>query len=270
MTSEGILGQGNQAFSGVAAMPTDQDAIPALRGAGTFATTHWSVVLAAGQPFSAESQQALATLCTTYWYPLYAYARRRLDTVHEAQDLTQEFFARLLEKDLVGHADPSRGRFRSFLLTCFKNFLSKQQAQANAEKRGGGRPVLPLDFEAGERKYSREPFHQFTPERIYERRWALTLLDQVFVRLRREFAEEGKSSIFDALKVYLAGEKPSEQYADIAARLDMTQGAIKMAIHRLRQRYRELLRAEIAQTLDTPEEIDDEIRQLFAAVRSEK
>jgi RNA polymerase sigma-70 factor (ECF subfamily) len=209
-------------------------------------------------------------LCTSYWYPLYVYARRRLASVQAAQDFTQEFFTRLLEKDLVGHANPARGRFRSFLLACFKNFLSNQEAKESADKRGGIRPILPLDFEAGERRYSREPFHQLTPERIYERRWALTLLDQVFARLRKEFVEDGKSALFDSLKTYLAGEKSTERYAETAARLGISEGAVKMAVHRLRQRYRELLRAEIAQTLEAPDEIDDEIRQLFAAVRLEK
>ncbi len=226
---------------------------PLTAGPPRFATTHWSLVVAAGQGDSPDAKAALATLCQIYWYPLYAYVRRHGHNPHEAQDLTQEFFARLLEKDYLHDADRERGKFRSFLLTAFKHFLSKERDRANALKRGGGRPTLSLDLPAGEQRYRREPADQSTPETIYERRWALTLLDQVITRLREEFVAAGKGPLFERLKVFLTGERGPEPYARLAVELDLTEGALKVAIHRMRRRYRELLRAEIAQTVDTPE-----------------
>ena len=186
----------------------------------------------------------------------------------DAQDLTQEFFARLLEKQYLRAADPERGRFRSFLLSSCKHFLSKERDRAKARKRGGGRKVLPLDFEAGESRYSLEPTHEVTAEKVYERRWALTLLDQVFARLREEFDGARKQKEFDRLKVYLAGEATTPSYREVAAELGMTEGAVKVAVHRLRRRYRELVREEIGQTVAGPEDVDEELRRLFAALRS--
>jgi RNA polymerase sigma-70 factor (ECF subfamily) len=233
-----------------------------------FATTHWSLVLAAGKGASAEAQAALAALCQTYWYPLYAYVRRRGHRPDLAQDLTQEFFARLLEKHYLQRADPERGRFRSFLLTAFKRFLSRERARDQAKKRGGGVQLLALDFEVGESRYSLEPAHEATAEKIYEQRWALALLDQVFARLRRECDEAGKQKEFDRLKLYLTGEADTPSYREVAAELGMTEGAVKVAVHRLRRRYRQLVREEIAQTVAGPEEVDEELRHLRAALRS--
>src|SRR5215813_1425775 len=181
-----------------------------------FATTHWSLVLAAGKRASADALAALAALCQTYWYPLYAYVRRQGHQPDDAQDLTQEFFARLLEKHYLQSADPERGRFRSFLLTTFKRFLSKERDRERTKRRGGGRKVLPLDFEAGERRYSLEPAHEATAERIYEQRWALTLLDRVFARLREEFDQAGKRKAFNCLKVFLTGEAGTPRYHETA------------------------------------------------------
>jgi RNA polymerase sigma factor (sigma-70 family) len=234
-----------------------------------FATTHWSVVLAAGQRASPDSEQALATLCQTYWYPLYAFVRRQGYSVEDARDLTQEFFATLLEKDYLRAADSQRGRFRSFLLAAFKHFLSHERERAYAQKRGGRRQSWPLDFQAGESQYHHEPTHDITPESIYERRWALTLLNQVLQRLQEEFVQAGKQPLFDRLKPFLTGDRSGGTYGEAADGLGMTEGAVKVAVHRLRQRYRELLRAEITQTVTAPEEVDDELRQLFAAVRSQ-
>jgi RNA polymerase sigma-70 factor (ECF subfamily) len=233
-----------------------------------FVTTHWSLVLAAGKGASAQARAALAALCQTYWYPLYAYVWRQGHQPDDAQDLTQAFFARLLEKHYLQSADPERGRFRSFLLTAFKRFLSKERDRERTQRRGGGRKLLPLDFEAGERRYSLEPAHEITAERIYEQRWALTLLDRVFVRLRDEFDRAGKQKEFDCLKVYLTGEAGTPSYQEAAAELATTEGAVRVAVHRLRRRYRELVREEIAQTVAGPEDVDEELRHLFAALRS--
>ncbi len=241
---------------------------PISGGVGGFATTHWSMVLAAGKGESPDADAALATLCQRYWYPLYAFVRRLGHQPADAQDLTQEFFARLLEKQYLRAADPERGRFRSFLLSAVKHFLSKERDRAKARKRGGGRKVLPLDFEAGESRYSLEPAHEITAEKVYERRWALTLLDQVFARLREEFDRASKRNEFDRLKVYLTGEATALGYRDVAAELGMTEGAVKVAVHRLRRRYRELVREEIAHTVAGPEDVDEELRRLFAALRS--
>jgi RNA polymerase sigma factor (sigma-70 family) len=246
----------------------DQNHGPAAQPVRRFATTRWSVVAAAGQPDSPEAREALATLCRIYWYPLYAYARRQLPRPDDAQDLTQEFFALLLEKDYLHDADPQRGKFRSFLLTAFRRFLGKERDRARAQKRGGGRSLLPLDFQAGERQYQLEPTDHATPETLYERRWALTLLQQTLARLRHEQVNAGKEKLFEALKGTLTGDDDAEPYARIAEPLGMSEQAVKVAVHRLRRRYRELLRAEIAQTVATPEEVDDELRDLFAAVRS--
>jgi RNA polymerase sigma factor (sigma-70 family) len=243
---------------------------PASAGARHFATTRWSLVAAAGQGRSPESREALAALCTAYWYPLYAYARRRLPGAHDAQDLTQAFFAELLEKDYLQAADPGRGKFRSFLLTAFKHFLAKERERANAQKRGGGRAPVALDFQAGEHRYRLEPADHATPEAIYERRWALAILEQTLARLRAELADAGKEKLFESLKGALAGEGPQEPYVRIGAELGISEQAVKVAVYRLRRRYQELLRGEIAQTVASPEEVDDELRDLFAAVRARK
>jgi RNA polymerase sigma-70 factor (ECF subfamily) len=239
-------------------------------GGRRFATTRWSLVAAAGQLSSPDAQEALATLCQTYWYPLYAYARRVTPSVHDAQDLTQAFFAEFVEKEYLKDADPQRGKFRSFLLIAFKHFLSKQRDRANARKRGGGQHLLSLDFQAGEHRYSLEPASQSTPETIYERRWALELLDQALARLRQEFISAGKVKLFDCLKGTLQGDGPKDSYAQTGTELGLSEQAVKVAVYRLRRRYQELIRALVAETVTTPDEIEDELRDLFAAVRAKK
>jgi len=248
--------------------PESESEEPVPSGAAQFDTTHWSVVLAAGHRSSPDSDKALESLCGTYWYPLYAYARRRVGDVHQAQDLTQEFFARLLEKNCVGLARPERGRFRSFLLTTFQHFLVNEFEKAKAQKRGGGRVPISLDFESADSRYSLEPVENLTPERLYEKQWALTLIDRVLDRLQEEFARAGKTQQFEHLKVFIYGKTAPRAYADAARELGMTEGAARVAAHRLRRRYRQLLWAEIAQTVAQPEEIDDEIRSLFAILGS--
>ena len=231
-----------------------------------FVTTHWSVVVAAGRNDTARARDALARLCQTYWHPLYAYVRRLGHSPPDAQDLTQEFFARLLGKNYLADADESRGRFRSFLLAALKHFLANEWDKASAQKRGGGQMLIPIDFNAAETTCHFEPADETTAEKIFERRWALTLLDQVLRRLREEFVRDGKERLFEQLKPTLTEASRSVRYAEIAARLDTTEGAVKVAVHRLRQRYREVLRAEIADTVASPSEVEDELRSLFAAL----
>jgi len=230
-----------------------------------FVTTHWSVVLTAGRSDSTDARAALEKLCRTYWHPIYAFVRRRGYSAEDAQDLTQEFFARLLEKNWLGDVDPVKGRFRSFLLASLKHFLANEWDKARAQKRGGGQVLIPIDVKTAETSCGFEPADNVTAEKIFERRWALTLLEQVLQRLRDEYVQSGKWRLFEQLKPTLTEESRSVAYAEIATRLDMTEGAVKVAVHRLRQRYRELLRAEIADTVSSPEEVDEEIRALFAA-----
>ena len=236
--------------------------------AGRFATTHWSVVLAAGRPKSASYRQALETLCQTYWFPLYAYLRRHGSNSHEAQDYTQAFFTALLDKGGLGLADPKRGKFRSFLLASLKHFLSNERARARAKKRGGGRKALSLDFDSAESQYALEPRDELSPEKLFERSWALTVLDRTMAHLQAEAVSTNKQKLFDVLKVYLTADKGSAPYRDAAVELDMTEGAVRIAVHRLRKRYRELLRDEIAQTVTSDDQIDEEIRDLFTALGS--
>ncbi|HEV3260198.1 MAG TPA: sigma-70 family RNA polymerase sigma factor [Gemmataceae bacterium] len=234
--------------------------------AAGFVTTHWSVVVAARENASPEARQALAELCRTYWYPLYAFIRRQGQSADESQDLTQELFARLLEKDFLGAVDRDKGKFRSFLLAACKHFLANERDRARAQKRGGGRDLLSIDGQAAESRYRLEPAHSLTPEKLFERRWALTLLDQVLARLREEFVAAGKDKLFEQLKVFLTGDKPATRQGQAARELGMTEGAVKVAVHRLRGRYRELLQEEIARTLDDPGQVQDEICALFAAL----
>lgn len=231
-----------------------------------FATTRWSLVLAAGGRATAQSRLALAALCEAYWQPLYAYVRRRGFTADEAQDLTQDFFARLLEKDVVERADPRRGRFRSFLLGSLNHFLANHRRRQHTRKRGGGARLLSLDFSAGERHVQLEPMHELTPERVFERRWALTLLERVLAGLHDEYTAAGKATLFDSLRDHLDGGSDAAVYDDIAKRLGMSEGAVKVAAHRLRRRFRDRLRAEVAQTVDDSAEVEDELRALLRAV----
>jgi RNA polymerase sigma factor (sigma-70 family) len=231
-----------------------------------FETTHWSVVLAAGGIPTEQSRVALATLCERYWYPLYVYLRRQGYSADQAEDLTQGFFARLLEKDWLRGVSPERGRFRSFMLTAVKHYASNERDRARALKRGGKTPPMSFEIEGAEGMYQLEPRDDLTPEHIFDRRWALLLLDRVLVRVRTDFERRGKDAVFETLKPYLAGEKTGESYAEAGAALGMSEGAVKVAVHRLRRRFRDVLRDEIAQTVSTPDEVEDEIRYLFDAV----
>lgn len=232
-----------------------------------FATTRWSVVLAAGDSRTVESKEALSALCRAYWYPLYAFVRRQGRDADEAQDLTQEFFARFLEKNYLKGLRPDLGKFRSYLLASMKHFLANEWDRARAQKRGGGRAPVSLDLKDAEGRYLLEPAHEMTAEKVFERRWALTLLDQVLAHLREDFAKSGKEKLFDRLKVFLTADRDKVPHKELAAELDMSEGAVKVAVHRVRKRYRELLRAEIAQTVADPGEVEDDIRYLFEAIR---
>ncbi|MFV1963894.1 MAG: RNA polymerase sigma factor [Pirellulaceae bacterium] len=233
-----------------------------------FASTHWSIVLDAGRDSSPTSEQALSTLCETYWYPLYAFVRRQGYESSDAQDLTQGFFLRLLEKRDFANVDRQKGRFRSFLLASLKHYLINEWDKARAAKRGGGRPNLPLEFDAAERRYSLEPCHEQTPEAIFDREWALTVLEQVRSQLVAEHASDDRRDQYDQLHLYLTGEPTSLSYREAGEQLDMTEGAVKVAVHRLRRRFRELLREQIGQTVATESVIDDEVAALFKALRS--
>ncbi len=234
-----------------------------------FVTTHWSVVLTAGRSDTTRARDALARLCQTYWYPLYAYVRRRGYSAPDAEDLTQGFFARLLERESLASADPGQGQFRSFLLTAMNHFLIGEWEKARAQKRGGGRELLSLELAAAEKRYDLDQADDSTPDKLFDKQWALTLLEKVVGRLEDEYRHEDKAELFVALKETLAGSRESQPYAVLAARLGMTEGAIKVAVHRLRKRYRELLQAEIADTVTSPEEAEEEMRHLFQALVGE-
>jgi RNA polymerase sigma-70 factor (ECF subfamily) len=227
-----------------------------------FATTRWSVVLAARETDPAHSAAALERLCGTYWYPLYAFLRRQGCAPADAQDLTQDFFARLLSHDYIAVADPARGRFRTFLLVSLKNLLMTERARATAAKRGGNRPVLSWESLRPEERYRAEPAEHLTPDRIYEMRWATTVLETALRGLHEEYATAGKEILFEQLKSCAWGEPIGTTYAELAEGLGMSEGAVKVAVHRLRRRYRVRLRAEIAHTVDSPDEVDDELRHL--------
>jgi RNA polymerase sigma-70 factor (ECF subfamily) len=231
-----------------------------------FAITHWSVVVKAGSNDSKDAHVALEELCRIYWFPLYAYVRRRGHSPEDAQDLTQEFFARLLEHNWVARADRQRGRFRSFLLSAMSHFLSDEWDKARAQKRGGGVAAVPLQLDTAETRYGHEPADQVTPEQTYERRWALALLEEVLRKLRAEYEQEGRTELFTALHPCLVGERTALPYAELAAKLGISEGTVKSSVHRLRQRYRHLLRCEIAQTVAEPGEVDEELRHLFVVV----
>ena len=248
-------------------MPTTLEQTHVLcAGQPQFTTTHWSVVLAAGQCGTAQSAQALEALCRTYWFPLYAFVCRRGYREHEAQDLTQEFFARLLEKEYLRAVDRGKGKFRSFLLAALEHFLAKEWRRANAQKRGGGVSLLPLDDQSTGLGSVQVAAPGLSPEEFFDQQWAITLLEQAVGKLRQEFRAADKGEVFEELKIYLTGERREASYADLAARLNTTAAALKMAISRMRQRYGELLRAEIASTVSSPEEVEEELRALFAAL----
>lgn len=223
--------------------------------------------MAAGDRTSPDAASAISALCANYWYPLYAFIRSRGHQPAEAEDLTQAFLLRLLDKNALSLADREKGRFRTFLLTALKNYLANEQERARAQKRGGGRVRIGLDFGDGERRFSAEPVSDLTPERIYERRWALTLIEQVLGKLREEYQVGGRGRVFDSLRQYLNASGTTPPYEEIGKSLKMSGGAVKTAVYRLRLRFRELLREEIAETVATEEDIEEEVRELFEALR---
>lgn len=237
------------------------------RGSPVFATTRWSEVFAAVHPESPHAPQALEQLCVNYWYPLYAYVRRQGHDSHEAQDLTQSFFLRLIEKRYLSLADPSRGKFRSFLLTSLKHFLVNEWEKSRTAKRGGGDVECSWDARDAESRYLAEPADEATPDRVYEKRWAATLIDNVLAQLRAEFTAAGKLALFDELKGHVWGTDVVS-YADAASRLKTSEGALRIAAHRMRDDFRRLLRQEVARTVATPGEIDEELRHLIDVLRN--
>jgi len=221
------------------------------------------MVLAAGGTHGAsETQRALEQLVQAYWFPLYAYARRLGETPAAAEDIVQGFLTRLLDKQDLARVDPAKGRFRSFLLASLKHFLANERSKARALKRGGGK-VIALDAMAAEARYAVEPAHEMTPERLFDRRWALAVLDQVLARLREEYNAAGKGKLFDGIKDCLTPDRAGARYAELGERMGMNEGAIRVAVHRLRRRYRDLLRKEISQTVETPEQVAEEITYLL-------
>ena len=229
-----------------------------------FVTTHWSVVLSARDQDSPKSSEALEALCRTYWFPLYAFVRRQGRSPHDAQDLTQEFFARLLAKEYLKSAAQEKGRFRTFLLVALKRFLANEWDRQHAQKRGGLSLIVPIDPELAESRFVAGPAHELQPDLLFDRQWALTLLERTMTRLHEEYVATGRAKLFELLRGCLAKDESALPYAEIAARLNLTEAAVKMAVQRLRARYREILRAEIADTVASPEEIEEEIRHLFS------
>jgi RNA polymerase sigma-70 factor (ECF subfamily) len=230
-----------------------------------FVTTHWSVVLTAGCADPPRARDALAKLCESYWYPLYAYVRQRGHSPHDAEDLTQDFFTRLLEKNVLGALTREKGKFRSFLLTALNHFLVDEWKKARRQKRGRGQ-IVSLDAGEAETRYLREPVDVLSPEKLFEQNWALALLDTVYGQLRREYEVDGKGELFRELKGCLAGARTSVPYAELARRLNVAENTVKSSVHRLRQRYRQLLRAEVAHTVAGPAEVEEELRALFRAL----
>jgi RNA polymerase sigma factor (sigma-70 family) len=230
-----------------------------------FRTTQWSLVLMAPRSDSTWSRQALETLCRTYWPPIYWFVRRRGYTPDDARDLTQEFFTRLIEKQALGQVDPAKGKFRSFLLASMKHFLANEWDKANAQKRGGGKALFSIDDGSLETASHNEPVDEQTPEKTFQRRWAITVLNQVLQLLHDEHAADGKIDLFEQLKPVLTGNGGDDGYAQVAQRLGMSDTAVKTAAFRLRKRYGHLLREQIAQTVADPAEIEDELRDLFSA-----
>jgi DNA-directed RNA polymerase specialized sigma24 family protein len=235
-------------------------------GGRVFATTHWTAVLEAGRGDSPQAHAALEELCRTYWYPLYAYVRRRGYSLEDAEDLTQGFFARLLEKNFLEGITSDKGKFRAFLLVALKRYLANEWDRAGRQKRGGGATPLSLDLHDGETRYQINPADNLSPDKLYDRAWAVVLLERVITRLRDENAVEGKTSQFEQLKPCLMTGSGQMPYAQAAAALNMNEGAVRVAVHRMRRRYRELLREEIAQTLANAAQADEEMQSLFAAL----
>ena len=236
--------------------------------AGRFHTTRWGDVLAARDPAGPEARAALAALCRAYWYPLYAYVRRKGYPRQQAEDLTQGFFADGLARHFLRTADPHRGRFRSFLLASFENYLKNEHQRQQRVKRGGRVRTVAIDPGDAEARYHREPAHVATAVRLYDRRWALTVLDRALDRLELRMAERGQGPLFERLKAALLGDSDAVGYAQVAAELGLTEGAVKVAAHRLRERLGALIREEVAGTVADPAQVDEEIRDLFSALGS--
>ncbi len=236
------------------------------RAAHVFVTTHWSVVLSAQENGLGVADAALERLCRAYWWPLYAFVRRRGYTAHDAQDLTQEFFARLLAKDFLRAVDRNKGRFRSFLLAAMEHFLANEWRRSQTQKRGGQFTFVSINDDSAEQPFLQVSVSNLSPEQLFDQQWAITLLEQAVARLQEEFLTAGKQAIFEDLKIFLTGEKRAVSYTELAAKLGMTEAALKMAVSRMRQRYGELLRAEIANTVSEPVEIEEELRALIAAL----
>ena len=254
----------------VRAADADSDSVVPSFGEGgaQFATTHWSVVLVAGGRTSPQADEALQVLCRTYWYALYAFVRRQGYSVTDAQDLTQGFFAQFLEKKYIERADPERGRFRTFLLACLKNFLANEWDRAQTVKRGAAHKIISWDDHVAENQFTSEPATGVSPEDAFEKRWAGMLLEQVLLRLREEFVAAGKIEAFDPLKKFLWGADSSVSYAELSAQLGLSEGAARVAVHRFRHRYRELLRKGVADTVADPKDVDDELRHLISVISS--
>jgi RNA polymerase sigma-70 factor (ECF subfamily) len=244
--------------------PTSSDSNDNHRGP-VFVTTHWSIVLSAQDKGSPRSAEALESLCRAYWYPLYAFARRAGHSPADAEDLTQGFFARVLAKDYLKSAAPDKGRFRTFLLVAFKHYSADEWDRQHAQKRGGFAPIISIDQESAESRFTSEPAHHLQPDVLFDRQWARTLLERTLSRLQDEYVGSGRAKLFELLRSCLAGDESAWPYGEIATRLDLTEAAVKMAVHRLRARYREILTAEIAETVSSPEEVEEEIRHLFSA-----
>lgn len=231
----------------------------------TFATTHWSAVITAGRRSTPQSERALGELSSIYWYPLYAYVRRRGYSREDAEDLTQSFFARFLERNYLDGLSSEKGRFRAFLLASLKNFLANEWNKARRQKRGGQLSALSLDWRSADSRYQIDPADNLSPDRIYDREWALALLERVITRLRDECVADGKAQLFDELKPFLSVDKSEVPYPRAAANLGMAEGAVRVSVHRLRRRYRELLRGEVRQTLSDPAQLADEMQALLGA-----
>jgi RNA polymerase sigma factor (sigma-70 family) len=245
---------------------TNHEGNRSVLGAKWFATTHWTVVLNAADGITPGAQEALEKLCRTYWYPLYAYVRRQWQNPEDAEDLTQAFFARFLEKKYLTQVEREKGKFRSFLLASLRHFLADERDRAGALKRGGGQTHISLDVQDAEGRYLLEPADHMSPEKIFERRWALTVLDAARARLREEFVKSGKGERFAVLEKFLPGEQTSSTYAEVASQLGVAAGTVKWEVHQLKQRFRESLRAEIANTVSDPAQIDEEVRHLITVL----
>jgi RNA polymerase sigma-70 factor (ECF subfamily) len=246
----------------------DLQSSPEARTPAQFTTTHWSVVLAAGPEPSSRAALAMERLCRTYWYPLYAYVRSKGHSPEEAEDLTQEFFARLLQKNPLAQLDRSKGRFRAWLLAVMNHFLAHEWEKARAQKRGGGAAVIPLDEAIAEKRFQQDFAKPSEPEKLFDRRWALTVLEQAAARLRAAYVAEGRPELYERLKGFVSAETATPSYAEAAAQLGLSEAAVRSAIHRLRRRFQELVREEIAHTVSTPAEVDEELRYLISIIRS--